>query len=172
MKTPEPPPAPDPALPGNPPPPGPTGPPTVVGSPLLGSYGSPQGEVTESVAPDSGISAWRSLFVCNELNERLTATRAVPEITWLAMLALLDGCQWSNAARWTTHADSQSAMAAEFNPFLQFSLGISVWIFVLVLQFLLQRIGCIFLGHDLNDFMDVCSIANISVFILDEPQLI
>ncbi|CAK8995416.1 unnamed protein product [Durusdinium trenchii] len=124
----------------------------------------------ESVpVPDSGISAWRSLFVCNELNERLTATRAVPEITWLAILALLDGCQWSNAARWTTHADGQSAMAAEFNPFLQFSLGISVWIFVLVLQFLLQRIGCIFLGHDLNDFMDVCSIANISVFILDEP---
>ena len=110
--------------------------------------------------------------MCNELNERLTATRAVPEITWLAILALLDGCQWSNAARWTTHADGQSAMAAEFNPFLQFSLGISVWIFVLVLQFLLQRIGCIFLGHDLNDFMDVCSIANISVFILDETWLI
>lgn len=45
-------------------------------------------------------------------NERLTATRAVPEITWLSMLALLDGCEWSNAARWTTHADRQSALAA------------------------------------------------------------
>lgn len=178
VKSPEPPPL----LGPNPPPPGPgqPGPPTLVGSPLLG-YGGTQlpqapqappqapGFVESVPVPDSGISAWRSLFVCNELNERLTATRAVPEITWLAILALLDGCQWSNAARWTTHADGQSAMAAEFNPFLQFSLGISVWIFVLVLQFLLQRIGCIFLGHDLNDFMDVCSIANISVFILDEP---
>eukprot|EP00438_Fugacium_kawagutii_P009147 Skav206188 [mRNA] locus=scaffold1844:129058:145941:- [translate_table: standard] len=28
------------------------------------------------------------------------------------MLALLDGCEWSNAARWTTHADRQSALAA------------------------------------------------------------
>lgn len=165
-----------PPLPVNPPPPAPPG--TLVGSPLLGSYpglqgavqGTPPTEITPPEAvPDSGISAWRSLFVCNELNERLTATRAVPEITWLSMLALLDGCEWSNAARWTTHADRQSALAAEFNPFLQFSLGISVWIFVLVCQFLLQRIASIFTGHDLNDFIDVCSIANISVFILDEP---
>jgi len=29
------------------------------------------------------------------------------------MLALLEGCEWSNAARWTTHADRQSALAAE-----------------------------------------------------------
>ena len=166
-----------PPLPVNPPPPAPPG--TLVGSPLLGgSYpglqgavqGTPPTEITAPEAvPDSGISAWRSLFVCNELNERLTATRAVPEITWLSMLALLDGCEWSNAARWTTHADRQSALAAEFNPFLQFSLGISVWIFILVCQFLLQRIASIFTGHDLNDFIDVCSIANISVFILDEP---
>ena len=47
--------------------------------------------------------------------------------------------------------------------------GISVWIFILVCQFLLQRIASIFTGHDLNDFIDVCSIANISVFILDVP---
>jgi len=33
----------------------------------------------------------------------------------------------------------------------------------------LQRIASIFTGHDLNDFIDVCSIANISVFILDVP---
>lgn len=168
-----------PPLPVNPPPPGP---PTLVGSPLLGgSYPGLQGVVQGTppsglvapegglAVPDSGISAWRSLFVCNELNERLTATRAIPELTWLSMLALLEGCEWSNAARWTTHADRQSALAAEFNPFLQFSLGISVWIFVLVCQFLLQRIASIFVGHDLNDFIDVCSIANISVFILDEP---
>lgn len=169
-----------PPLPVNPPPPGP---PTLVGSPLLGgSYPGLQGAVQGTppsglvappeaglAVPDSGISAWRSLFVCNELNERLTATRAIPELTWLSMLALLEGCEWSNAACWTTHADRQSALAAEFNPFLQFSLGISVWIFVLVCQFLLQRIASIFVGHDLNDFIDVCSIANISVFILDEP---
>eukprot|EP00435_Cladocopium_sp_Y103_P035142 s649_g9.t1 len=176
-----------PPLPVNPPPPGPPG--TLVGSPLLGgSYpgasglqagavlGTPPSGVVAppdaplpTAVPDSGISAWRSLFVCNELNERLTATRAIPELTWLSMLALLEGCEWSNAARWTTHADRQAALAAEFNPFLQFSLGISVWIFVLVCQFLLQRIASIFVGHDLNDFIDVCSIANISVFILDEP---
>ena len=80
------------------------------------------------------------------------------------MVLLLDGFNWVSAARWNTHTESElSSLAADLNPFLQFALGVSVWIFVLTLQFLLQRVGSIFLGHDLNDFVDVCSIANVSV---------
>ena len=164
-----------PSQPPPPPPPGPTPPPPpapgsqLVGAPLLSggfAQGFPPREPAsaEVAIPDSGISAWRTLFVCNELNERLSATRAVPEVTWLSMVALLDGFNWVSAARWSTHFESElSSLSAEFNPFLQFALGVSVWIFVLALQFLLQRIGSIFLGHDLNDFVDVCSIANVSV---------
>ena len=157
-----------------PPPPGPTppAPPApgsqLVGAPLLsGGFAQgfpPKDNSMEVAIPDSGISAWRTLFVCNELNERLSCIRAVPEVTWLSMVALLEGCNWMSAARWNTHFESElSSLAAEFNPFLQFALGVSVWMFVLVLQFLLQRIGSIFLGHDLTDFVDVCSIANVSV---------
>ena len=173
-----------PSQPPPPPPPGPTPPAPpppggqMVGSPLLGA-GFAQGFAprgignTDAVAiPDSGISAWRTLFVCNELNERLTATRAVPEVTWLSMVALLEGCNWVNAARWNTHYESElSALSAEFNPFLQFALGVSVWMFVIAIQFILQRIGSIFLGHDLNDFVDVCSIANVSVLLGNDDRL-
>ena len=158
--------------PAPPPPPGAPPPPlpATVGAPLLGAGPGPQApnQAGPDMVPDSGISAWRSLFVCNELNERLTATRAAPEVTWLSMVALLEGCEWANAARWTTHSDHQSVTSAELNPFLQFSLGISVWIFVLLVQSLVQRIASIFSGHDLNDFIDVCSIANVSVFMMDE----
>ena len=160
---------PPPPPPGGPAPPAPPAPGSqLVGAPLLSggfAQGFPPSDANTEVAiPDSGISAWRTLFVCNELNERLSATRAVPEVTWLSMVLLLDGFNWVSAARWNTHTESElSSLAADLNPFLQFALGVSVWIFVLTLQFLLQRVGSIFLGHDLNDFVDVCSIANVSV---------
>mmetsp|Transcript_52478 Transcript_52478/g.94064 ORF Transcript_52478/g.94064 Transcript_52478/m.94064 type:complete len:1236 (+) Transcript_52478:88-3795(+) len=146
----------------------------MVGSPLLNS---PPGTAAaggfsnvmqgESV-PDTGISAWRSLFICNELNERLTCTRTVPVVTWLAMALLLEGFSWKNTARWY-HGSTEALATAQYNPFLQFALANLVWIFVIAAQLILQRIGSIWLGHDLNDFIDACSVANMSVFVLDEP---
>jgi len=122
-------------------------------------------------APDAGVSAWRSLFVCNELNKRLGATRTVPHITWLAMVALLEGCNWKHAARWYprgTDVEDEEVLA-QLNPFLQFAMGVVSWMLVLGVQIIVARVVVIFVNHDLYDFMDVCSMANVSVLMLDEP---
>jgi len=120
--------------------------------------------------PDAGVSAWRSLFVCNELSERLTKTRTISFVTWLAMVAVLEGFGEKDAARWYPRSSGDKNMlSAQFNPFLQFGLGAIYWVLIMVVQQIVQRVASIRFGSSLNDFMDVCSIANISVLFLDEP---
>jgi len=150
----------------------------MVGSPLLGqqlggySHGQQQEGASEGAVsfPDSGVSAWRTLFICNQLNERLSSTRTLPHVTWLVMVGLLEGLGWKNAARWYPRfAGDEGMLTAQFNPFIQFALGTSVWLAVLVAQLILRRIANIFFGHECHDFVDVCSVANISVVFMDEP---
>ncbi|CAE8623196.1 unnamed protein product [Polarella glacialis] len=89
------------------------------------------------------------------------------------MAALLEGCAWKDSARWFPQSSSDAAngaaTTAPFNPFLQFALGISVYMFIIAVQLVGQRILSIWMGHDLNNFVDACSVANVSVIILDEP---
>ncbi|CAE8737203.1 unnamed protein product, partial [Polarella glacialis] len=89
------------------------------------------------------------------------------------MAALLEGCAWKDSARWFPQSSSDAAngaaTTAPFNPFLQFALGISVYMFIIAMQLVGQRILSTWMGHDLNNFVDACSVANVSVIILDEP---
>eukprot|EP00933_Yihiella_yeosuensis_P007435 TRINITY_DN11246_c3_g1_i1.p1 TRINITY_DN11246_c3_g1~~TRINITY_DN11246_c3_g1_i1.p1 ORF type:complete len:342 (+),score=35.02 TRINITY_DN11246_c3_g1_i1:704-1729(+) len=91
-------------------------------------------------------------------------------VTWMAMVALLEGCSWKDVARWSPRSSDEGALvAARYNPFLQFAWAATLWLMCLVVQLIISRIACIFSGHDLNDFVDFCSVANVSVLILDEP---
>lgn len=129
-----------------------------------------QGQIPQTDFPDRGISAWRSLFILNELNERLTSTRSSSHITWLAMAALLEGCGWKNGARWFPGFESEDTiLAARYNPILQFALGTLVWMFVVISQLIVQRIAVMFFDDSREQFVDVCSVANISVLFLDQP---
>eukprot|EP00929_Paragymnodinium_shiwhaense_P000425 TRINITY_DN100676_c0_g1_i1.p1 TRINITY_DN100676_c0_g1~~TRINITY_DN100676_c0_g1_i1.p1 ORF type:complete len:1196 (+),score=185.70 TRINITY_DN100676_c0_g1_i1:133-3720(+) len=120
--------------------------------------------------PDIGVSAWRTIFVCNELNERLTSTRTTSYITWLGIAALLEGLNGKNLARWHPAAiGDEGIFAAQYNPFLQFAVAVCVWLLVVILQLIGRFLLSLRLGHDLKDFVDVCSLANVSVFFMDEP---
>mmetsp|Transcript_30065 Transcript_30065/g.55535 ORF Transcript_30065/g.55535 Transcript_30065/m.55535 type:complete len:1241 (-) Transcript_30065:47-3769(-) len=121
--------------------------------------------------PDRGVSAWRSLFICNELNERLKKTRTTSYVTWLAMAALLEGIHWKDGARWYPSFDTSdyAISAARYNPFLQFALCTLIWLFVIALQLVVQRVLSIVVGHPFTDFVDVCSVANVSILFMDEP---
>jgi len=166
----------------------------MVGSPLLGGGGSAITMATQQALaaqaaqaaaqtaagsgmsapadfPDRGISAWRSLFVCNELNRRLASTRTLSYITWLGMATLLEGCNWKQGARWfpSYFISDEAIVAARFNPALQHALGILVWLFVIISQIVLRWAASILVGDRRTDFRDVCSVANISVLFLDEP---
>lgn len=142
-----------------------------MGPGFAGGMQQGSGSFDTADAPDTGISAWRSLFVANALSERLSVTRTEAQFTWLAMVTLLQGCGWKNAARWYPRADDndEEHLSAQFNPFLQFALGAVIWMFVIAVQLIFRRISSIWFAHDLTDFVDVCSVANVSVFIMDEP---
>jgi hypothetical protein len=58
-----------------------------MGGGMGGSHGSSSAHPD---SPDKGISVWRSLFVGNELNERINQTRTSGYVTWLLMVALVD----------------------------------------------------------------------------------
>jgi len=60
-------------------------------------------------------------------------------------------------------------ISAQMNPFLQFALGCSVWMLVLLTQLIVRRVASIWFGHECIDFVDVCSVANVSVLFMDEP---
>jgi len=135
-----------------------------------GQFAYPGQVAAQTDFPDRGVSAWRSLFIVNELNERLASTRTSSHITWLAMAALLEGFGWKNGARWYPSFDGGAAIeAASYNPILQLALGTLVWLFILLLQLIARRLGAIAWGNSLLEFVDVCSVANVSVFFLDEP---
>lgn len=132
-------------------------------------FGS-SGQVLLQDMPDRGVSAWRSLFIINELNERLTLTRTSSHITWLAMAALLEGYGWKNGARWYPSADGEDGiLAAQYNPILQFALGTLVWLLIIFSQLLLRWISRKYFSDTLLEFVDLCSVANVSVLFLDEP---
>jgi len=137
-----------------------------------GQMGQQQGGAIDGVGmfPDMGVSAWRTIFVANQLNERLSTTRTLPYVTWLGMVALLEGLHWKNAARWYPRfAGNEDMLSAQFNPFIQFALGTSIWLAILLAQLIVRRVASIFFGNEHHDFVDVCSVANVSVFFLDEP---
>jgi len=153
---------------------GPGGPrPQMLGSAQLGPGGqqSPQEQLAyTNEVPDRGVSAWRSLFVCNELNERLASTRTTAHVTWLSMCLFLEGFGIKHWSRWYPGLSTGEHMeSAPYNPFLQFAVGACTWMLIVFAQLLVSRLCSIWVGHDLIDFVDVCAVANVSVFILDEP---
>ncbi|CAD7944688.1 unnamed protein product [Amoebophrya sp. A25] len=122
---------------------------------------SPTAGGTREKAPDKGISIWRSLFVGNELSERINATRTSGYATWILMILFLEGFNW---CRWSGNEQSP------FNPFLMYGVPAGVWILVLTIQLVGRQIVAVREGLDLINFVDICSLANVSVFIMDEPH--
>lgn len=120
----------------------------------------------KSNAPDKGISVWRSLFIGNELNERIESTRTSGYVTWLFMVAFLEGFNWKNAARWSPDFDNSSS---PYNPFLMYAVASMTWILVVIIQLTWRKAMAVWFGLDITNFVDICSLSNVSIFMMDEP---
>ncbi|CAD7963529.1 unnamed protein product [Amoebophrya sp. A120] len=115
-------------------------------------------------APDKGISIWRSLFVGNELSERIAATRTSGYATWILMILFLQGFNWVDSCRWSGSEQSP------FNPFLMYGVTGGTWLLSVAIQLVGRHLIAMREGLDLINFVDICSLANVSVFIMDEPH--
>eukprot|EP00820_Chromera_velia_P022784 Cvel_31300.t1-p1 / transcript=Cvel_31300.t1 / gene=Cvel_31300 / organism=Chromera_velia_CCMP2878 / gene_product=Meckelin, putative / transcript_product=Meckelin, putative / location=Cvel_scaffold4640:52-7843(-) / protein_length=894 / sequence_SO=supercontig / SO=protein_coding / is_pseudo=false len=116
-------------------------------------------------------TVWRSLLLLNEFNERQTYTSTNLEITWIAIILLMEGGNWKNAARWVpgTSLDTLDEETAPYNPILQIALTVSVWLFVVISQLIVFRAFAIFTPRRLDTLLDLCSLTNISFVIMNEP---
>ena len=85
------------------------------------------------------------------------------------MNLFIQGLSVKNAARWQPRFDTEE-VSSPYNPFLMFAVGCGLWFLFVLGPLLLRRLGSIFYGWNITDFIDLCSLGNISVLILDEPM--
>lgn len=119
----------------------------------------------------SPVSAWRTIFICNEYNE-LQGTRITNiELTTLLVVFLLEGTSLKYLSTITPAArDSESHFYSEQSKMLRFFIASMMLLSVAGVQYLINR-GIVyrFVKHPLHQFLDLLSLSNHSVLILSSP---
>lgn len=118
------------------------------------------------------VSLWRSAFVVNEFNELQTLRRWRPLLSMMIVVLFLDGLNYVNAATSVPTMSDIADATSHPNAFLRIAICTFFWIVVcLVLHVLEFQIYYRFVKvHPLQAFIDLCSVSNISVMVLLEPQ--
>ncbi|CAH0381316.1 unnamed protein product [Bemisia tabaci] len=121
-------------------------------------------------ATSQPISIWRTYFIANEFNEIQTKRKTNPYIQLLLTVFILNiiGVEhWALAHPKLFLSVPNTQKNTPYSDTLRFALGVSIFIAVYLLQYFF--IVCIYeryIKNEIQQFIDVCSIANISVFIL------
>ncbi|CAG9329728.1 unnamed protein product [Blepharisma stoltei] len=116
------------------------------------------------------VSAWRTLFVSNELNE-IQASRYINiEFTLIFTLLFLSGIGWEElgSAQPNLHTDEGSYTKSPMNMVLRFFIDSFLILVIGYTQFIIRKIISTWVPTQLHNFVDLCAITNISVFILDD----
>lgn len=113
------------------------------------------------------VSIWRTLFAANEWNELQTARRTSLILTLFIVLLLLAGFDYQWLA--TPQPDSNDLTPGPTHIVLSFGVQSlffgGIWLGQLILGWAFVHR---FVAHPLMDFVDMCSLANVSVFVLRE----
>ncbi|CAF1576458.1 unnamed protein product, partial [Adineta ricciae] len=124
--------------------------------------------------PKSGnlntVSAWRSYFVANEFSEIQTFRRINVTLQLIFVLLLLKVINLENVATIQPEVNlfpSSSDYQPDYNGILRVGIAFSMWLAVALIQYLVY---ILFYQRRVEDkiinFIDLCSVSNISVFIL------
>lgn len=116
------------------------------------------------------VSAWRSLFVANELNE-LQAKRYISiEFTLLFLLFFLHGLGWDQlgAAQPNMDVDVSQGTNSPTNPVLRFFITTFLFLVIGYSQLIIRKLISTWIPTAVQNFTDLCSVANISILILDQ----
>ncbi|TPX32052.1 hypothetical protein SmJEL517_g04744 [Synchytrium microbalum] len=124
--------------------------------------------VHSSRARAAAISVWRSIFVANQWNALQIYRRLNIEFCLFWVYFILQGCGVRYAA--TPQPDIYDLTPAIVHPVLLFGVNSLIWLFVAFVLIVL-RFGVYerFYRHPLLQFVDLCSVANVSVLLFDEP---
>lgn len=116
------------------------------------------------------VSAWRYLFVANEFNELQTIRYMSLELTLVLFLFFLDGLGWNKLSRSEPDlkVGSSSSDTSPSNPVLRYFLTCSLLLVIGYGQYIIKKLFSIWASTPMNNFIDLCSISNISILVLDE----
>ncbi|XP_060906552.1 meckelin [Labrus mixtus] len=124
----------------------------------------------ESKREPSPVSIWRTYFVANEWNEIQTIRKISPTFQIIAVLFFLEVLGFSNLALrdpWPTLERSPEAYTPSYSLILRYGVAATLWLCIGLLQVIFFTV---FYEHFVEDkvrqFVDLCSISNISVLLL------
>ena len=118
------------------------------------------------------VSIWRTYFIANEWSELQTLRKINGIFQLLVVLFFLEVVGFSDVCRHNPHAFyslSRDDYPASFSRILRFAMAVIIYIIVAIIQwvffvFIYER----FVEDKIRQFVDVCSMANVSVFVLQE----
>ncbi|XP_053126486.1 meckelin-like [Hemicordylus capensis] len=118
----------------------------------------------------SSVSAWRTFLIANEWNEIQTHRKVNPSVQLFAVLLLLEVVGLKNLASRDLSINlhpGPDVYRAPWSPILRFGIAASVWLAVGIVQVVVS-IGLYerFVEDKIQQFVDLCSLSNVSVFIL------
>uniref|UniRef100_A0A8B9DI03 Transmembrane protein 67 n=2 Tax=Anser cygnoides TaxID=8845 RepID=A0A8B9DI03_ANSCY len=126
-----------------------------------------EGVVKSAAAP---VSIWRTYFIANEWNEIQTVRKINPLFQVLAVLFFLEVVGFSNLALMDSSSSltrSSDSYIAPWSRILRFGVSAALWLAIAFLQIIFFAVFYErFVEDKLNQFVDLCCVSNISVFLL------
>ncbi|KAL4427484.1 hypothetical protein ABPG74_015187 [Tetrahymena malaccensis] len=115
-----------------------------------------------------GISIWRTLFVANEFNELSIERITSFEWTLFWVGFFLTGLSWDNLGQEVPFLTTEEKDYVNMNQALRYFVASLLYIVIVLLQIIVKKLFIIWNPTPIQDFTDLCTIANISIFIMDE----
>ena len=115
------------------------------------------------------VNAWRHVFITNEFNELQTSFRYInPETTFIWFIFMWTGFGWENLSQSDPVFTIENNPLQGQNPMLKFFTVSLLFICIGGAQFIYINLKTCVCGAEINSFVDLCTIANISMVILKE----
>ncbi|XP_032813422.2 meckelin isoform X1 [Petromyzon marinus] len=133
----------------------------------------PKGKARQGAEAASarGVSVWRTFFVANEWNELQTVRKLSPMLQLFAVLLFLKVVGFENLGLrdlGVTLLPAPNADEASWSRILRFGVASSVWLVVGAVQVIFNTIIYErFVEDKIRQFVDLCSMSNISILILE-----
>ncbi|KFP15504.1 Meckelin, partial [Egretta garzetta] len=128
-----------------------------------------EGEGVTKSAP-APVSIWRTYFIANEWNEMQTMRKINPLFQVLAVLFFLEVVGFSNLALMDSSSSltrSSESYIAPWSRILRFGVSAALWLAIAFLQVIFFSVFYErFVEDKISQFIDLCSLSNISVFLL------
>ncbi|XP_041513184.1 meckelin isoform X3 [Microtus oregoni] len=137
----------------------------------------PKGKVLKAVEGEGGVrsatvpvSIWRTYFVANEWNEIQTVRKTNPLFQVLSTLFFLEVVGFKNLALMDSSSSlsrNPSDYVAPYSRILRYAVASAIWLVIGIIQvFFFGAFYERFVEDKIRQFVDLCSMSNVSVFLL------